>query len=65
MLIKASGSCQKCGVEFSGHDTIQSVYVECNRCGNVKTLCRRCKSEGCDCGGEYKDDFDKNPGLML
>ena len=65
MLIKASGNCQKCNVEFSDFDVVQSVLVECDRCGNKKALCRRCKSEGCDCGGKYKDDFEKYPNLMF
>ena len=64
MLVKASGRCGKCGVEFSDIDTAQSVSVECNRCGKKNSLCRRCKNEGCECGGKLMDDFDKYPNLM-
>ena len=65
MLIKQFGKCQNCGCDFGDHETIQSTNVECNRCKKKKTLCRNCKSNGCDCGGKYLDAWDKNPNMMF
>ncbi len=64
MLVIAKGNCVKCGSEFGSMDTVQSVHVECDRCKTEKQLCEKCKAEGCVCGGNYLNVFDKYPNLM-
>lgn len=65
MLIKQKGKCEKCGTEFGSMDTVQSTNVECSKCKKKVTICSSCKNKGCDCGGKYLDDWDKNPGLIF
>lgn len=64
MLIKATGNCENCGSAFGEWDTAQSVYVECKKCKTKKNLCGKCKEEGCVCGGDFLNTFDKYPNLM-
>ena len=69
MLIKAGGNCDKCGIAFSGFDSWQSVGVICGSCGKESRRCRKCKAEGCDCGGALLDAWEKfekkNPGNRI
>ena len=65
MLILQKGICQKCGSKFGLMDTVQSTNVECSKCKKRVTVCETCKDEGCDCGGELLDAWDKNPGFMF
>jgi uncharacterized protein len=64
MLIKQSGKCEKCGRDFSQYDTVQSTEIECDTCKKRKNLCSICKVERCECGGTYKNVFDKFPNIL-
>jgi hypothetical protein len=65
MLLKTNDSCSKCGRKFEKYDTQQSVKYECLKCRNEVILCSYCKVKGCDCGGDYLNFWDKNPGWMI
>jgi hypothetical protein len=66
MLIKATGKCEKCGVEFGGSVTEQEVGLTCGSCGKESRRCRKCKKAGCECSGKLLDCWEffekKNPG---
>jgi hypothetical protein len=60
MLILAQGKCEACGETFRQPDVLQSVHVECADCGRGRSLCRKCKSEGCPaCGGHLLDAWER------
>jgi hypothetical protein len=69
MLIIAKGSCDQCKIPFGPLDMIQSVGVDCETCDTKRSLCRRCKAAGCECGGRFLDArerFEKeHPGNSI
>lgn len=69
MLIIAKGSCDQCHTPFGPIDMIQSVGVTCDACETKRQLCRRCKAEGCACGGHFLDAWERfereNPGQTI
>ena len=65
MLIKQKGRCEICNSELGPFDTVQSKNVTCSNCEKKVIVCRSCKEEGCKCGGNFWDTWDKNPGIMF
>ena len=66
MIIIQKGNCKKCGTELGEKtlDSVQSTNVSCSKCKKSIVLCRKCKNNGCECGGKYLDAWDRNPGWM-
>jgi hypothetical protein len=71
MLIKASGTCEKCGRPFTESDkraVEQSINLSCinKNCGTKVRYCKDCKKGNCpNCGGKLLDLFELNPNLIF
>jgi|LakMenE18May11ns_1017448.scaffolds.fasta_scaffold9895208_2 hypothetical protein len=60
-LIKQNGKCTKCDTDFGPVDTAQSTNVSCAKCRKSVIVCRKCKENGCQCGGKLLDAWDLMP----
>lgn len=67
MLIRSSGSCDKCGSKNLPF-TQQEASVTCKKCGEKFNICHNCKPKGClKCGGKLESEMDwaEKNGIMF